>query len=333
MDRLGSISAFLKVAEFGSFARAGAEIGVSGSAISKSVSRLEDRFRVRLFNRNTRALSLTDDGRELRDRCAPILAELESAETAMLERASGPAGVLRVGLPEMLGRYKFLPLLDALTKKFPDLRIEASMSNGVVDMVEAGFDVTVRIGEPRDSRLIMKRVGVVRYVVCGSPEYLSSRGIPASPGDLADHDCVQRLPHSCSPAGAWKFSDPQSDEPFEVLTCGSLRFDSAEAALEAALNGSGLAQVHDYMVEEHLKSGRLVRVLAPFIFAGPSICVLYPSSRHLTPKVRAFIDAVSGHFDVARQECRSKLKVLPEIQPDAFLLPSARQRPRLVASY
>lgn len=293
MDRLGSISVFLSVAEVGSFARAGGVLGVSGSAVSKSVSRLEDRLRVRLFHRTTRALSLTDEGREFRDRCAHIVAELEDAESHMSERAGAPGGVLRIGLPSALGRIRIVPFLGSLTARFPGLRVEASFSDGVLNMVDAGLDAIVRIGEPRDSGLIMKRVGRVRYLACAAPSYLAKHRAPRTPDDLSRHDCIQRLPFPCSPRGAWRFADPATGVVSERLVAGSLRFDSPDAVLNAALAGSGLAQLHDYMAEPHLRTGELVQVLSAYAVEGPPICILYPSTRLLAPKVRAFVDFVA----------------------------------------
>ncbi|QLC24857.1 LysR family transcriptional regulator [Parasphingopyxis algicola] len=335
MDRLGSISAFLQVAELGSFASAGKVMGVSGSAVSKSVSRLEDRLRVRLFNRTTRALSLTDEGREFRDRCAPILADLDDAENVMVERAAAPSGALRVGLPTALGRIKILPILGLLTSKFPDLRIDALLSDDVIDMVDAGLDVTVRIGEPRDSGLMMKRVGSVRYIVCAAPSYLARSSPPSTPDELSQYDCIQRLPHACSPDGAWKFTDLETGASFDRSVSGSLSLDSADAVIEATLAGSGLAQLHDYMAEPYLVSGELVQVLGTYAVEGPPICILYPSPRHLTPKVRAFIDIVTDNFR-NRPDRSSDRQHLLEAQSDQGADTSANvaahHRPRLVAS-
>jgi LysR family transcriptional regulator, regulator for bpeEF and oprC len=293
MDRLGSISVFLSVAEHGSFARAGSNIGVSGSAVSKSVSRLEDRLRVRLFNRTTRSLSLTDEGLEFRTSCSHIISELEQAEKQMLQRASAPSGTLRVSAPATFGRIQIVPALKLLAARFPDLKVEASFSDGIVDMVDAGFDLTVRIGEPRDSGLIMRRVGTVRYIVCAAPSYFDCHSKPLSIADLSQHDCVKRMPFSCSPKGAWKFYDPETTGIFEHEVSSNLSFDSADAVLNAALAGSGLAQLNHYTAEPYLRSGELVQVLSEISVDGPPVLVLYPSTRHLTPKVRAFIDIIT----------------------------------------
>ena len=290
MDRLGSISVFLSVAEHGSFARAGAIIGVSGSAVSKSVSRLEDRLRVRLFNRTTRSLSLTDEGREFRTSCSHIISDLEHAEKQMLHRSAAPSGTLRVSAPSTFGRIQIVPALKLLAARFPDLKVEASLNDGIIDMVDAGFDLTVRIGEPRDSGLIMRRVGTVRYIICAAPSYFECRPKPFSISDLAQHDCIKRMPFPCAPKGAWKFCDPDTGNSFEHEVSSNLSFDSADAVLNAALGGSGLAQLNHYTAEPYLASGELVQVLPQYAADGPPVSVLYPSVRHLTPKVRAFID-------------------------------------------
>ena len=293
MDRLSSISVFLSAAELGSFARAGNAIGVSGSAVSKSVSRLEDRLHVRLFHRTTRALSLTDEGREFRDRCTPILADLDDIEHQMFERSSAPSGLLRISLPMALGRIKIVPALGALTRQFPGLRIETLLNDAIISIVDAGIDAIVRIGEPSDSAMIMKRVGKVRYVTCAAPSYLASHGVPNTPQSLMSHDCLRRMPHPCSPKGTWKFDHPITKNAFEEPVSGSLSFDSADAVLKAAVAGSGVAQLHNYMVEQYFASGELVQVLDEFTAEGPPICILFPSTRHLAPKVRAFIDIVT----------------------------------------
>jgi LysR family transcriptional regulator, regulator for bpeEF and oprC len=293
-DRLGRILAFVRVAELGSFANAGKALGISASAVSKSVARLEDRLGLRLFQRTTRVLSLTEEGKLFRERCDKILADLDDAEAAMRARAASPSGVLRVEFPAALGRLKIVPALGRLTGRFPDLRVEASFDDQLTDLIEAGLDAVVRIGEPRDSRLMVKRVGAVRYIVCGAPSYLGAHGEPATPDDLRDHDCIRRVPHDCSPCATWKFASPETGEAFEREVSGTLSFDSNDAIIDAGLAGAGLVQLHTYMAEPHLRSGQLVQVLGGYAVTGPPISILFPSNRHLAPKVRAFIDFVAG---------------------------------------
>lgn len=292
-DRLGSIVAFVRVAELGSFADAGKALGISSSAVSKSVARLENRLGLRLFQRTTRALSLTEEGRIFRERCDKVLGDLKDAENSMRERASSPSGVLKVELPAALGRMKIAPALGTLTKRYPELRVEASFGDQLTDLIEAGVDAVVRIGEPRDSRLMVKRVGTVRYIVCAAPSYLAAHGEPRTPDDLKYFDCIRRVRHDCSPYATWKFASPETAELFEQEVTGTLSFDSNDVIVDAGLAGTGLVQLHTYMAEPYLRSGQLIQVLTEYAAMGPPISVLFPSNRHLAPKVRVFIDFVA----------------------------------------
>ncbi len=292
-DRLGSILAFVRVAEQGSFAKAGKALGISASAVSKSVARLEERLQLRLFQRTTRALSLTDEGRLFFEKCDRILAELDDAEQSMRERATSPTGVLKVELPAALGRLRIAPALGALTERYPKLRVEASFNDQLSDLIEAGLDAVVRIGEPRDSRLIVRRVGTVRYIVCAAPNYIEANGEPRTPEDLENFECIGRMPHGGPSHAKWKFASPDDGMPFERDVAGTLAFDSNDVIIDAGLAGAGLVQLHTYMAEPYLRSGQLVQVLSEFAAEGPPISVLFPSNRHLAPKVRVFIDFVA----------------------------------------
>jgi len=293
-DRLGSILAFVRVAELGSFAKAARALEVSASAISKSIARLEDRLGLRLFQRTTRVLRLTEDGDLFFETCSRILAELESAERSLRERAATPAGVLRVELPTALGRLKIVPALATLTGRYPALRIDASFDDRLTDLIDTGLDAVVRIGEPRDSGLMVRRVGTVRYIVCAAPSFIETHGAPESPDDLERFACIRRVPPGKGSYATWKFQSPEDGALFEREVAGTLSFDSNDVIIDAGLAGDGLVQLHTYMAEPHLKSGRLVQVLAPYAASGPPISVLFPSNRHLSPKVRVFIDFVSG---------------------------------------
>ena len=292
-DRLGSILAFVRVAELGSFANAAKAQGISASAVSKSVARLESHLGLRLFQRTTRALSLTEEGRLFFERCERIIHELDDAERAMRERAAVPTGVLKVELPVALGRLKIAPALSRLTDRYPQLRVEALFSDRLTDLIDAGLDAVVRIGEPRDARLIVRRVGTVRYIVCAAPAYIAAHGKPHTPADLRHFNCIRRLPHSGAHDAMWRFSSPQDGSPLEQEVTGTTSFDSNDVILDAGLAGAGLVQLHTYMAESYLKSGQFVQVLADFAAVGPPISVLFPSNRHLSPKVRVFIDFVA----------------------------------------
>jgi LysR family transcriptional regulator for bpeEF and oprC len=293
-DKLGSIIAFVRVAELGSFAKAAKLLGISSSAVSKSVARLEDRLELRLFQRTTRSLSLTEDGRLFFQTCERVLAELDEAERSMRERAAVPAGVLRVELPTALGRLKIVPALSTLTTRYPAIRVDASFNDRLTDLIDTGLDAVVRIGEPRDSRLMVRRVGTVCYVVCAAPSFIEKHGKPETPDDLERFTCIRRVPHDKASYATWKFASPRDGSLFEREVTGTLSFDSNDVIVDAGLAGDGLVQLHTYMAEPYLKSGQLVQVLPEYAAPGPPISVLFPSNRHLSPKVRIFIDFVSG---------------------------------------
>ena len=305
-DRLGSILAFIRVAEQGSFANAGKALGLSASAVSKSVARLEERLQLRLFQRTTRALSLTDEGRLFLERCIQVLADLDDAERSIRDRATTPVGVLKVELPTALGRLKIAPALATLTKQYPKLRVEASFNDQLTDLIEAGLDAVVRIGEPRDSRLMVRRVGTVRYIVCAAPAYTQAHGKPRTPDDLGRFDCIGRMPQGGPSRATWKFASPENGKPFERDIAGTLSFDSNDVIIDAGLSGAGLVQLHTYMAEPHLRSGQLEQVLSEFAAEGPPISVLFPSNRHLAPKVRAFIDFVADILDARSEGVQSR---------------------------
>ncbi|WP_198383999.1 LysR family transcriptional regulator [Roseomonas sp. KE2513] len=290
---MGSIAAFVKVAEQGSFAAAGRALRISPSAVSKSVLRLEDRLGVRLFQRTTRSLALTEDGKTFLARCSTILADLEQAEREMRERAAKPSGLLRIEMPTALGRLKIVPELSRLTARYPQLRITATFADTLTDPIVAGLDAVVRIGFPRDERMMIRRVGTVRYIVCATPAYIAAHGAPHSLEDLDRFNCIQRLPPGGDCVVSWWFRSAESGKAFQRPVAGTMTFNNNDAVVEAGLAGVGLVQLHTYMAEPHLTSGALVQVLKDYAVDGPPISVLFPSARQLSPKVRAFIDFVS----------------------------------------
>tara|TARA_B100000678_G_scaffold175161_1_gene146060 strand:+ start:163 stop:1065 length:903 start_codon:yes stop_codon:yes gene_type:complete len=293
LDRLGSIAAFVKVAEEGSFAAAGRAMRISPSAVSKSVMRLEERLGVRLFQRTTRSLALTEDGQTFLTRCRNILDHMDQAEREMRERGSIPSGILRIEMPTALGRLKIVPAMGKLTRQHPQLRIVATFSDTLSDPIADGLDVVVRIGSPKDTRLMVKRVGTVRYIVCAAPSYFAAQGEPQSVAELGHYDCITRLPQGGDCVASWWFKDSETGAAIHQQVAGTMTFNNNDAAIEAGLAGAGLVQLHSYMAEPHLKSGALVQVLKEYAVDGPPISVLFPSARQLSPKVRAFIDFVA----------------------------------------
>lgn len=298
MDKLGSILAFVRTAELGSFAAAGELLGVHGSAVSKSVARLEDYLGVRLFHRTTRALSLTEEGRLFHARCAKILDDLEDAEVTMSHKSKSLQGRLTVGLPVALGRLYILPAIGNLLAEHPGLSITTTFTDRYVDLVNEGYDVVVRIGELEDSSLVGRKLSQIEYIVCAAPSYLAAHGTPKTLTDLKDHRCITFVPTPSARPSPWRFADP--DRPgssIDVPVAGPIRVNNAEALLDAAAAGTGLVQLHSYLALPAIAKGKLVPVLQDFTSTdGPPIYALYPSARQISPKVRAFIDLVMGLF-------------------------------------
>jgi len=287
LHNLNDVAAFVSSVNSGSFTAAAKQLGLTRSAVGKSVVRLETRLQVRLLNRTTRSLSLTDDGQVLYDRCVGILEDLDSVEDALAFRRVTPSGRLRISLPVALGRLHVLPLIESCLSEWPSLSIDATFSDRLVDLIDEGFDLAMRIGPPKeDSRLLTRTVAYQQMITCASPDYLKLHPTPQSPDDLAKHDCLhfvsagRLLPWQFQVAGEW----------VPVVNAGRLQMDSAEALSRSVVAGLGITTLPSYLVNDDVRSGKLVPLLAEFAVEAVPIRVIYPSKRHLSPKVRLFID-------------------------------------------
>ncbi|WP_312054048.1 LysR family transcriptional regulator [Pantoea brenneri] len=287
INSINDIAAFVAAVKAGSYTHAAGSLGITRSAIGKSIVRLETRMGVRLLNRTTRSLSLTDEGRVMFDRCRQILDDLDEIDAAMAMRRIQPAGTLRLSAPLSFGQRHILPLLDIYLKKWPELRAEVSFSDRFVDLIEEGFDIAVRIGEPRDdSRILTRTIATQKIVTSASPEYLSSRGEPETPQALIEHDTIFLL--SAEKRRSWRFETPQGTFIYEGP--GRLNLDSSEAIRASALSGFGIVHLPTYLIGEDLRKGRLIPILQDYPFTAEPIRLIYPSKRHLSPRIRAFID-------------------------------------------
>lgn len=278
----------------GSFTAAARQLGLSKSAVAKSVGRLEDNFGVRLFSRNTRRFALTVEGQAFYERCVRALSELEAAEAALYSQRIEPNGRLRIDIPVVFGRRWILPILLNLGTRFPRLNMEISLTDRLVDPIEEGIDLVVRIGELKDSSVLIGRyLGTQTSVVCASPSYIAESGQPATLDDLADHSCIAfgRGGHSTT----WAFNEGHRKlRTFNIH--GRLMLNYHDAILDAALAGHGIALLATWLAKDHLDRGSLLRLLPDEKPVGFPIHVLWPQSHHLSVKVRTVVDELVRHF-------------------------------------
>ena len=289
MAGLQAYVAFAESARYGNFAAAARELGLSASAVAKSVGRLEDDLGLRLFHRTTRRVTLTSEGQDLYVRCRRVLEEIEAMRGEAETARGQPTGTLRIDAPLTLGRMLVVPVLAELARKHPQLALELSFSDRQVDLVQAGLDAVIRIGHLPDSTLVAWPIGVQVLVVCAAPAYLAARGTPAAPRELATHAClVYRLPSS-GRVRPWQFR--AGDRLQEWVPESALVMNDGEALVAAAVEGMGLVQAPHYMVAQELRSGTIVEVLEGFRPEPLPISLVYPSHRKLPPRVRALIEA------------------------------------------
>jgi LysR family transcriptional regulator for bpeEF and oprC len=287
MDKLKSLMIFMRSAQHRSFSEAARQLGMSPSAVSRAVLRLEDDLGIRLLQRTTRSLTLTEDGNRFYDRCQQILDELEEAELDLKQSQSKPTGTLRIDLSTALGKMHIAPVLPRFAAQYPDLTLNVSFGDRFTDLIEEGIDATVRVGLGIDSRLIMRSLAIMNFVTCASPKYLARAGTPTMPADLENHACVSFIYPQTRREFEWKFE--QNGKPLNLKS--HLQFDDAEAILDAAIQGAGVVQLPNYIVAGAIARGELQPILQDFTAqVGLPIAVVYPQKRHLSAKVRVFVE-------------------------------------------
>ncbi|RTL84030.1 MAG: LysR family transcriptional regulator [Bradyrhizobiaceae bacterium] len=285
--------AFVSVADLEGFAPAARKLGLSASAVTRLIASLENHLGARLLQRTTRSVTLTDVGARYLERARRILGDLEEAESSVQAERSKPSGRLIVSAPLMFGRLHVGPVTSAYLKQYPDVSAELRLSDRTVSLVDEGIDLAVRIGHLADSSVIARAVGDMRRVVVASPRYLKARGTPQKLSDLADHEVIQFS--GSSALVEWRFVE----DGREIRVPNTSRFatNSTDAAVLHAEQGGGLISVLAYQVAESLKAGRLKIVLAKYELPPMPIHLVYPTSRLLSAKVRAFIDLVVAQTD------------------------------------
>ncbi len=283
---------FIAVMETGSFTAAAERLGTSSGQASKMVSRLETDLGVRLLNRTTRAVSATQAGKAYFDRLRPLIDEFDSLDASVRDTSQAPRGRVRISAPLTFGTMELAPALNAFAAQYSEIELDVSFTDRVVNLVDEGFDMAVRVGRPDDSSLIARKLCNVRIVVVGASAYLGAQGTPSIPEDLAEHTCIIDT----------NFRDPehwpmQIDQTERVQTVsGRIRYSNAEACLGAAEAGLGLACLPAFVAGDAIRTGRVSRVLQPYEIDAYGVHVLYPHSRYLAAKVRVLVDFLAKHF-------------------------------------
>ena len=291
MDRLDEIRAFAAVADARSFTQGARKLDVSGAQVSKLVARLENRLGQRLLNRTTRDVSLTDTGQAYLERARELLESFDALEGSVRDQ-SGPSGTLKVSAPVSFGKGQLTPALLDFASGCSAVSLDVAFSDRLVNLVEEGFDVAVRIGQLSDSSLVARRLAAVRLVTCASPDYLARHGTPRALEDLAAHEAI--LDTNARDATIWPFG-PHNDRR-EVRVQGRIRFNGAEACVAAAVAGFGIARTPAFAAADDLRAGRLVPLMCNFEPEVIHVHAVYPHARHLAAKVRAFVDFLVARY-------------------------------------
>lgn len=293
-ERLKGIATFVQAVEAGSFVLAAARLRQTRSAVGKSIARLEQRLGTRLFNRTTRRQSLTENGQAFFERCKRALAEIEAAEAALDASGRELIGRLRVSAPLLLGREMVAPLLTRLVAVHPRLEVEVALTDRVVDLLEEGFDLGVRVGTLRDSATLAARgLGSFDFVICAAPAYLGRRGVPVSVDDFRHHTAIVYA--SGGPEAPWLATDADGHEQ-ELLVQRRLRFDDVQAIADAALAGAGLARLPRWLAAPHVAAGHLQFIADGRHAHAVAVHAVWPQTRHLPMKTRVAIDLLASEI-------------------------------------
>jgi DNA-binding transcriptional LysR family regulator len=290
--RFEGLQAFVRVAETGSFSEAARRLGLSKSMVSRQVSALEADLGVRLLHRTTRSLSPTEAGRAYLERCQRILADLDEANLLVSQLQAVPRGRLRVSAPLSFGIGHLATALPGFLRRYPEIELDMGMTDRHVDLVDEGWDVAVRIGRLADSSLIARRLAPIRRVAVAAPEYFEHHGKPESPAGLDAHQC---LTHKGLVTSEWRFFTAEG-RPWQVEVKGRFHADNGDVLRTMALAGMGITLLPTFFVGDDIRAGRLVPVLDRYIPLDVALHAVYPHNRHLSPKVRAFVDYLAETF-------------------------------------
>ena len=290
MDRLTSLTAFVRVVDTGGFSAAGRRLNMSTTMVSNHVQSLEDRLGARLLNRTTRKVSLTEVGKAYYDRAVQILADLEQADDIAGALQSTPRGTLRVYTATHIVQF-VSPVVAEYLSAYPEAKVDLSIGERTIDLIDEGFDIAIRLTPPPDSSLIVRSLATWRHVLCCSPDYLERHGQPQQLSELTDRNCIR---HALYPYDEWRFVD-RKGTPASVRVSGNLISNSGETLRRAALQGVGVCLAAGFLIADDLESGRLIRLLPEYRPVEFAMNAIYPHRHHLSAKVRSFIDLLVHH--------------------------------------
>ncbi len=288
MIDLNEMLIFVRVVEQQSLTGAGRVLGLPKSTVSRKLSSLEDRLGVRLLQRTTRKMHLTPEGETYYARCSHIVAQIEEAEQSVISAVDKPRGTLRISAPRIFVEYFLSDLIHIYLQQYPEVRVELLLNERIVDLVEENYDLAIRVGTLRDSSLIARKLGPVPGFCCASPAYLKARGVPQTPDDLSQHDCI--LVGSRIDNVSWTFQEPDTQKMRNTSVHGRLLVNHLPLAYKAVLRGDGIARLPSFLCADDLRAGKLRSVLEDWLPKPGSIYAVYPSNRHLPAKVRSFLD-------------------------------------------
>jgi DNA-binding transcriptional LysR family regulator len=291
MDKLRSMEVFVAAVDSGSFTAAAERFGISAVMVGKHVRELEQRLGAALLTRTTRRQSLTEIGRQYAEQCRAILAQIDAAERGAELLHEAPRGVLKVSCAVSFGMEWLAPMIADYLAQYPEVSIDLNLNDRMIDMVEEGFDVAVRIGPLEDSSLVARPLGPYGVVICGSPDYLARRGVPQVPADLAQHECLEFS--GWVPQARWRL---KGEKDARNAPLSRLRANNSYALKQAALAGFGLVMQAEVILAQDIAAGRLVRVLDDYLPVPRPMHLLYPRSRQPTPKLSSFIDFMLSRF-------------------------------------
>jgi DNA-binding transcriptional LysR family regulator len=292
MDRLTSMSVFVKVADLGSFAAAAKELRLSPTMIGKHMRHLEERLGSLLINRSTRRQSLTELGRNYLDHCRHLLEEAEAGDALAEEALRAPRGRLRVAAPIAFGSHSLAPTIVKFMKQYPEVSVELMLNDRMVDLAEEGIDVAIRVGALANSTMMSRSLSPYRTVVCASPDYLAERGTPTHPKDLVDHDCLSFLDWTEGPR--WSFLGPEGDVHVHIKS--RLQINNGFGIRYAALAGAGIVMQRAELVAEDIAAGRLQALLSNYKTQSRPRHLVWQRHRRMPPKLRAFIDFIAEAY-------------------------------------